>query len=84
MNKNRLPWYCKGYKNPDDFKEMLQARYERCMIKEIINWAPPKIKNCLVKILKLNFKDKPPYDELLTTLEDCFINEIIDEEEKYD
>lgn len=54
------------------------------MIKEIINWAPPKIKNCLVKILKLNFKDKPPYDELLTTLEDCFINEIIDEEEKYD
>lgn len=47
------------------------------MVKDILAQAPPKVRRCLVKILKLKYNERPPYEELLNTLKDCFVDEII-------
>ncbi len=51
------------------------------MLKQVLAWSPTKVRRCLIKVYKLKYVERPPYEELLSMLRDCFLSELFELED---
>ena len=72
INKNRLPWI-PVYKDQSlNLSQKLKLRTETHYQIKFIDVVPKQLKDCVIKVLKLNFNEEPPYDYIITTLKKYF------------
>lgn len=68
INKNRLPWIPVYVDQSLSFSEKLKLRTQMHYLNKFIDGVPKQLKECVMKVLRLKFNEKPPYDYIIDTL----------------
>ncbi len=71
LNDQKLPWtdFQERF-DFDDFEDYLKERMKPQYQYQVIEMCPQSLKPLLRKVMLLDFKDDPPYDEIISTLQE--------------
>ena len=74
LNKNQVPWLSpeSGLGCQHNVLQWVQNRSARTFNKELVQMTPKGLRKCLVAVLRMQFKDSPPYDQILNCLKQCY------------
>lgn len=72
LNHSVLPWSCLSLRSDLSFTQLLFERTKSNYIKQLFRMTPSDLRNCLIKVLRLQFDEEPPYDYILSELQAGF------------